>query len=132
MIPKTIDLTNIREVKQPSYTYGLDLVNGRVAGKVDGLDAIKQAVYKILQTERYAHLIYSWNYGSELERYIGQDFEYVQASIAGEIKDSLMQDDRIKDVTDFRVAKTSLDSCLTSFVVHSNSGDFKAEKEVSV
>lgn len=34
---------------------------------MDGMEAVKQAVYKILQTERYKYVIYDWNYGVELE-----------------------------------------------------------------
>ena len=51
---------------QPSRTYAVDWQTGRVSGFVDGTDALKQAIYKILQTERFAHLIYSWNYGFEM------------------------------------------------------------------
>nr|WP_313785006.1 DUF2634 domain-containing protein [Paenibacillus larvae] len=39
---------------------------------MDGLEAIRQAVHKILHTERYEHLIYSPDYGSELTGLIGQ------------------------------------------------------------
>ena len=41
---------------QPNRTYSL--VTG---GVIDGLDAVKQAIYCILNTERYEYLIYSWN-----------------------------------------------------------------------
>ena len=53
-------------VRQPSLTYRLDLEEGRVAGRVDGREAVRQAVFLALQTERFAHEIFSPNYGSEL------------------------------------------------------------------
>ena len=41
---------------QSSRTWRLDAETGRIAGKIDGLEAVKQAVFKILQTERYAYM----------------------------------------------------------------------------
>lgn len=49
----------IDEELQTSRTYRLDLDNGRIAGRIDSLDAMEQAVYKILDTDRFAHFIYS-------------------------------------------------------------------------
>lgn len=34
---------------------------------VDELEAVKQAVYKALRTDRFFHFIYSSNYGSEVQ-----------------------------------------------------------------
>ena len=61
MIPVVDDeLLTLEDETQPSLTYALDAENGRIRGKVDGLEAVKQAVYLALSTERFAHLIYSW------------------------------------------------------------------------
>ena len=62
-------------VREPSYTHKLD--GNNVRGHVDGLAAYAQAIYKILNTERYEYLIYSWNYGIELRDLIGQSKFYV-------------------------------------------------------
>ena len=71
MIPVVDDeLLTLEDETQPSLTYALDAENGRIRGKVDGLEAVKQAVYLVLSTERFAHLIYSWNYGAELDGFI--------------------------------------------------------------
>lgn len=37
---------------QPSRTYAVNWQTGRVSGTVDGMDALKQATYKVLQTDR--------------------------------------------------------------------------------
>ena len=66
---------------QPSRTYAVNWQTGRVAGFVDGIDALKQAIYKILQTERFADIIYSWNYGFEANRIIGQSAAYLKSEI---------------------------------------------------
>ena len=40
--------------------------------QVEGKEAVKIWLWKIFQTPRYRHLIYSWDYGHELESLIGQ------------------------------------------------------------
>lgn len=39
---------------------------------VEGKEAIKIWIYKTLQVERFKYLAYSWQYGLELEKYIGK------------------------------------------------------------
>lgn len=122
---------------QPSLTYRLDIDKKRFGGKVDGIEAVKQAVYKILSTERYRYVIYSWKYGVELENLIGKPVSYVASEIPGRIKDALIQDDRIEDVTDFKIERgkntvTGLKNVLrVTFMVTSVFGTFEASKEVS-
>jgi len=41
---------------------------------VEGLEALKIKIYKALITDRYRYLIYSWDYGSELETLVGQKY----------------------------------------------------------
>lgn len=39
---------------------------------LEGNEAIKTWIYKALRTERYSYLVYSWQYGIELEPFIGK------------------------------------------------------------
>ncbi|WP_438435397.1 DUF2634 domain-containing protein [Gorillibacterium sp. sgz500922] len=119
------DILNDLELQQPSRTYRLDPIAGRIAGWIANLTAVKQAVYKILSTERYAHSIYDADYGVELADLIGQEGGAVQSELARRIKDALMQDDRIQDVTDFRLSITG-ESLLTEFSVVTIYGIFSA------
>jgi phage baseplate assembly protein W len=64
-------LEDLKETSEPSYTYRMDLETSRILNYCDNLEAIKQAIYKILNTERYDYPIYSQNYGIELEELIG-------------------------------------------------------------
>lgn len=41
---------------------------------VTGVDAVKVWAWKALNTVRYKHEIYSWDYGSDLERLVGQAY----------------------------------------------------------
>lgn len=115
--------------EQPGRTWRIDWEAGRVVGMVDGLEAVKQAVYKILQTTRYEHLIYTPNYGHELRTLIGKDPLLIRSEARRMIREALMQDDRILTVEDFDV-KVNGDSILIAFTVRSRYGSFRAQQEV--
>lgn len=89
----------VRYGREPSYTH--KLTETRVVGKVDELEAYKQAVYKILSTERYKYIIYSWDYGVELLDLIGRPVAYVVPEIEARIIEAIMQDDRTLSVDSF-------------------------------
>lgn len=95
----TEDLANINaESTQPSLTYKLDLTTGRILGMIDGAEAVKQAILKILLTERYAYLIYDWYYGIGIEKYIGLGLAYLKADISEALREGLQYDNRILSV----------------------------------
>ena len=101
--PKTILGTTeiIKQADMPSKTYRIDFQTGRISGTVDGRDAMVQAIRKILQTERFQYLIYSWNYGMEWSRLIGKSRETALANLKQQLESALLQDDRIlSNVTD--------------------------------
>lgn len=112
--------------QQPSRTYKLDLQRKRMVGKTDGLDAVKQSVYKILKTERFAHLIYDASYGFEGHGLIGHDPLFVQSELRRRISEALLQDDRVTDITDFQISLEG-DSALVRFTVVSDYGTFDME-----
>ena len=90
----------------PSKTYRLDLDKGRIVGKVDGLEAVNQAIRKAIITPRFKCLIYDSQYGSELENAIitkDATREYIRATAARFIKDALLPDTRILSVYDVDV-----------------------------
>lgn len=90
---------NIVFVREPSYTRKLG--ETRVLNNIDKLEAYRQAVYKILSTERYDYIIYSWNYGVELKDLIGKHVAYVVPELEARIIEAIEQDDRTIMVTDF-------------------------------
>lgn len=115
--------------QQTSRTYRIDLAAGRVAGMVDGLDAIKQAAFKALSTERFQQLIYSSDYGSELSGLAGGNQAFVQSELRRRIREALLADDRIVSVDDMRF-RFDGDSVLVEFVVVSRYGQFSMTREV--
>lgn len=132
MIPKNDDLILDFEVEsQPSYTHKMNIKDETIRGKTDDLEAIKQAVYKILNTERYQYVIYSWNYGIELQDLFGMPLPYVYPELKRRITEALAWDDRITDVTDFSFTHKKGEVSAT-FTVHTISGDFETEKGVKI
>ena len=97
------NLEVVTEAAQPSRTYAVDWRTGRVAGFIDGVEAMKQAIYKILMTERFDYLIYSWNYGVEMNRLLGQSVQEAEEEVQRTISEALLADARITAVTDFQI-----------------------------
>ena len=132
MIPINDDLIQEFEIEeQPTKTYRLNQTKATVNGAVDGLDAIEQAIYKIINTERYSHLIYSWNYGIEFADLFGKPIPYVYPEIKRRITEALLQDDRITSVSDFFFSNQK-GKVLTQFKVYTMEGEVNVEKAVNV
>lgn len=102
-----LPVEEVEEKKEaPSLTYRLDLDRGRITGKIDGLEAVNQAIRKAIITPRFKCLIYDNQYGSEIENAIitnDATNEYVETAVEGFIADALKPDTRILSVYDFAV-----------------------------
>nr|DAN19799.1 MAG TPA: Protein of unknown function (DUF2634) [Caudoviricetes sp.] len=123
------DILQIDESTEPSNTFFIDFEKGRISGFVDEREAVKQAIMLILNTERYKFLIYSWNYGVELEELIGTHPDIVEDEAERLISEALLQDDRITAVYDFEFSRNR-DTLLVNFKVDSIYGDIDIETEV--
>lgn len=126
------DLTeDFDEEIEPSLNYKMMFIEQRVKGKTDELEAMKQVIFKILNTERYEYPIYSWDYGIELKDLIGQPMPYVIPELERRIKDALEVDDRIDSVDefDFDIDRHNV-TC--RFTVHTIFGDLEEEMGVEV
>ncbi len=131
MIPQSsidVELTT-QESIETSRTYKLS--GDKIQGYVDGLQALKQAIYKVLNTERYEYPIYSFNYGIELESLLGKDPIYVQIELKRRIRECLLQDDRITEADNFRF-EVAGDTIKCTFDVHSIFGNLTASREVTI
>lgn len=132
MIPSTTAFESLGQAEQqPSQTFRMDAANEVIRGYSDNLEAMEQAVFKILQTERYQSLIYSGDYGVELADLFGQPLSYVQPELERRISEALLQDDRILTVGDFEFSSVSKGSLLVTFKVKTVFGDFTAERSVN-
>lgn len=132
MIPSIEILT--KEITEPTYpnrTYRIAIEHDRISGYTDDLEAVKQAVHLILSTERYQHIIYSWDYGVELIDLIGKPMPYVMSELPRRITEALTQDNRIENVTDFEFTKLG-NKLTTTFTVVTDSGNLYSALEVEV
>lgn len=133
MIPSTVSLINqdFETMELSSKTYKMNGDNS-VQGYTDKLEAVKQAVYKILNTERYKYIMYSWNYGVELEDLFGEPISYVCPELERRITEALTWDSRINSVSDFAFDLSKKGTVQVSFIVHTVYGDIQTEKAVSI
>ncbi|ALS25486.1 hypothetical protein IJ21_00310 [Paenibacillus sp. 32O-W] len=120
----------LEETEETSRTWHLDFEAGRIAGMADGLQAMQQAVYMALRTDRYRHLIYSYDYGSELSGLVGSHSPSVRSDAARMIREALEPDDRIIGIEDVEV-ETAGDGLRIRFTVHTTFGNFQMEQEVN-
>ena len=126
-----LDLVSFTVETQPSDTYKLDIEHSRVRGMTDEQDAVRQAVYLILNVERYDYPIYPRSYGSELTDLIGKPKDYAMSEIKRRITEALLQDDRITTVDSWEF-ETGRNWVLARFVAHTIFGEVEAEKEVAI
>lgn len=129
MLPDNDELLNdeIEISIEPSKTYKLNRLN--IFGSIDGIEAIEQAIYKILNTERYEYEIYSFDYGIETKDLFGMPVDFVIASLPRRVTEALTNDDRILSCDNFSFSKKK-GKVSVSFTAHTTLGDLQVEKEV--
>lgn len=123
--PETAD-----SLEMPSLTYRMDWERKRISSHTDGLEAVKQAAVKILNTLRYEHLIYSTDYGTEWDLILGQDRLLVRAELRRILTEALLQDDRITGVDELSIAFNG-DNLDVSCTVVTSYGSFRVRKEMN-
>lgn len=133
MIPSTTAFLgqDFEITEQPTHTYKMNLESNLIRGYTDGQEAMKQAIYKILNTERYQYVMYSWNYGIELLDLYGEPVSYVCPELERRIREALTWDDRIQTVDNFEFNISKKGEILVTFTAHTVFGDVVAEKVVN-
>lgn len=126
----TIELEDEEEQQpEPGYTYKVE--DTKIQGYTDELEAVRQAVKKILMTPQFEHEIYSFDYGIDLESLIGKEPEEVTILLKRMIREALLYDDRVKSVDGFEIG-FSEDECLCEFTVSTIYGEYQESLEVSI
>lgn len=134
MIPGTSGfLTEDFEIEeQPSKTYQMHFEQKIINGYCDELEAMKQAAYKILNTERYQYIIYSWDFGIETLDLYGEPVTYVCPELQRRITEALTQDTRFLSVDAFSFDVSKKRKVHVTFIAHTIFGDIELEKEVNI
>lgn len=92
-----------QEVETVYRTYRMDFKNKRIIGMVDGEEAAAQAIFKALQTKRFAYLIYDDQYGCDIFNKIGNTNltqSYLEADIPSVIEDTFLNEEMVRGVDD--------------------------------
>lgn len=118
--------------EQPSKTFKLHIDDKVINGLTDELDAIRQTIYMILNTERYQYIIYSWNYGIELMDLFGEPITYVCPELERRITEALTQDERILSVDAFSFDTSKKGVVHVTFTANTIFGEVDAERVVNI
>lgn len=122
------------EIDIPTKTYFMDLNKVRVSNYTDNLPAMKQAIYKVLQTERYQYSkIYSDNYGVEFIDLYGMPISYCIIEIQRRITEAVTWDERVEKVDNFTFDTSKKGVVFVGFTAHTIFGSVNIENvEVKV
>lgn len=118
------------EIKSPRE-YGIDFKTGQLTGEiVEGKDAIKVWIWLVLQTPRYRHYIYTWDYGNEFEDLMGKGYteEYIEAEAQRMTEDCLLVNENIQSITEFSVNMEG-DALTVSFTANTIYGEIEFKDE---
>lgn len=117
------------QIDIPSRTYRV--LNGRVSGFIDGLEAVAQSVDKILSTSRFQYLIYSDDYGSDFLDLVGEDKDLVYSEVERMTLEALSIDDRITTVNVLGIDELTRSSIQVRLLIATIFGAIEAVQEVS-
>lgn len=134
MVPETQFLPDLNIIILPTKTYKMSLYESKrsISGYVDQQEAMKQAIYKIIRTERYRYIIYDWNYGIELEDLFGMPVSYCVPEIERRVTEALLQDIRINEVNNFEFDTSKKGIVLTKFTAYTEFGEIDITEEVGI
>jgi hypothetical protein len=111
-------------------TYKVDSYNKRIIGTTDGQPAIEQAILKNFDTKRFAYVIYSKNYGIELEKYIGKDYDFIRSDLQRAIEECLLVDARIYSINNLQFTQEGLDYMSITMDIETEQGVLTTTLEV--
>lgn len=123
------------EAEQTSRTYRIDFENGCIDGMIDGLEAVKQAITKIMLTERFKNLIYSEDYGNEIKDMLmnaDNTDAFTESETPALVKEALLNDDRILSIDDFEIydSDEEKDGVMIEFDVDTIYGKYRAKEVI--
>lgn len=117
--------------EEPVYrTYRMDFKNKRIIGMVDGVEAAAQAMFKALQTRRFAYLIYDDQYGCDIFNKIGNlnlTQSYLESDLPSMIEDTFLNEEMVRGINDLEFDIISGDSVAIQLAVSTIYGDATIE-----
>lgn len=137
MLPNITDIENTDDliadfeddVQENTKTFAINMKDNTIVGTIDGVEALKQSVRLMLCIEPDKYIIYPYTYGASTLDLIGKPVYYVMAVIPDRIKETLLTDNRITDVSDFEF-EVDNNKLHVKFVITSIYGTFEEETVV--
>ena len=114
--------------------YEVDCETGQLTGRiVEGVEALKVWIWCCLHTQRFRYQIYSWDYGADLEQYVGQTLtdEYLETDLRDEIEEALKVNQYITEIDDYAFELTGSKITVT-FSVQTLLGSIEEEYDVNL
>lgn len=124
------DIDDEEDDQSPTNTF--KVANGRIRGMTNELDAMQQAVDKILKTERFVYQIYDEQYGNDLPELIGESINYAESEAERMIVEALEADDRINNVEITKCEQSSSDAITVEGFANTVYGKVGFESEVDI
>ena len=124
------DIDDEEDDQSPTNTF--KVANGRIRGMTNELDAMQQAVDKILKTERFVYQIYDEQYGNDLPELIGESINYAESEAERMVVEALEADDRINNVEITKCEQSSSDAITVEGYANTVYGKVGFESEVDI
>jgi hypothetical protein len=105
MASSTLDSTSPSTIvygAYPVHSFWVDFQERHLVGRVDGLDAIMQHIRFLLTVERYKYPVFTKNVGVDLDSLVGRDADLIRCILPARVRDALLVDPRVLDVTNFQ------------------------------
>lgn len=124
-----LDVEEVQEIKDKSQSipceFDYDFIHNKLKDNlVYGKDAIKVWIYKALLTKRYKYLIYTWDYGHEIEDLVGKNYNHdlISAEMKRFVEECLSINPYILSVDNFE-CKFEGKKLSCDFTVHTQFGE---------
>ena len=127
-----ITLANTEVTASSIREYEIDFKNGRLTGRiVEGVDALYVWAYLALKAKRYRWEIYSWYYGDECTKLIGNSYseEYLKSEAQRYIEECILENEHITGVKDLEVSQIK-DKLTIRFTLVTDVGSKEVELDV--
>lgn len=134
-------INDVVEVEQQSFTWkvnvdGDDGMDGSIAGYTEKLEALKQRIYLLLNTQRDKYTIYKdTGYGVEKDDLLGMPIPYVIPEIDRRYREAIMREEPdVLSVGNFTFSLNENDEriLMVDFTVSSVYGTFTMENGIAL
>lgn len=122
------------EKYKPWKTWKMILDGKNISGDATAIDALNQTIYTLLRIERYEWPVFKSNVGIKMSDLYGQSKRYVYAVLTQRIPETLLIDDRITSVENFKydAVNSTGHRLVMSYTVRSKLGDFERKEVFNV